>query len=149
MIDEKYAGIVEMGVTAVPWVADSGLKIIEATDRHVKVMIPKEKHLNHVGFMYAGSLFMLMEIAGAALMTVTYEGYIPINKGMSIKYLKPGKTAIYCDLTISKEEADEKIKPIEKSENKKGDWILKMEATDENGQVCAESECNYYLKKFV
>lgn len=150
MIDEKYAGLTAMMTEGIPWVKDGGLTLLEATDNHVKLMIPKDKHLNHVGIVYAGSLFMLMEVAGAALMAVTYpdKGYVPINKGMSIEFKKPGLTDMYCDLTLSKEKADEMIKPIEESEKKKGDWVLEMEAIDENGQVCATSVCTYYLKKF-
>lgn len=150
MIDEKYKGLPAMLTEGIPWVKDGGLTLLEATDNHVKMMIPKDKHLNHVGIIYAGSLFMLMEVAGAALMTVTYPGmgYVPINKGMSITFSKPGLTDMYCDLTLTKEKADEMIKPIEESEKKKGDWVLEMTATDENGTVCATSVCTYYLKKF-
>ena len=149
MIDKKYEGLPGLLTETIPWVKDGGLKLIEATDRHVKLMIPKDKHLNHVGIVYAGSLFMLMEVAGAALMATTYTGYVPINKGMSIEFKKPGLTDMYCDLTLTREDADAMIKPIEESEKKKGDWVLKMEATDENGQVCATSVCTYYLKKFA
>ncbi len=150
MIDEKYAGMPAMFTEGIPWVKEGGLTLVEAWDNHVKLMIPREKHLNHVGIIYAGSLFMLMEVAGAALMAVTYPGmgYVPINKGMSIEFKKPGTTDMFCDLTLTQEKADEMIKPIEESEKKKGDWVLEMEATDANGQVCATSVCTYYLKKF-
>jgi len=33
----------------------------------------KEKHLNHVGVVYAGTQFMLMEISGAALFFCTFS----------------------------------------------------------------------------
>ncbi len=152
-MDESYfEGLKQMVVEAIPWVKDSGMTAEVVEERHVVLKLPKDRHLNHVGIVYAGSLFMVMEIAGAVLMAVTYPpgenyGYVPINKGMSIDFIKPGMTDMYCDLTITEEEAVEKIKPID--ENGRGDWFLDMEIKNEEGEVCATSRCNYYVKKFT
>ena len=88
---------------------------------------------------------MLMEIAGAALFIATYgiKRFVPINKGMSIRYLKPTATDLFCDLSITPEEAQVMIKPIE--ERGKGEWILNMCATDEHGTTVSTSTCTYYI----
>ena len=132
---------------SIPWVKAGGLTAELLEERHIILKIPKERHVNHVGTVYAGSTFMLMEIAGAALAASTYGlgRFIPLNKEMTIRYKKPATTDIFCELTISEEEAAEKIKPIE--EKGKGIWPLEMEAKDETGVVVATSSCNYYLKK--
>lgn len=133
-------------VETIPWVKMSDIKIDVFEQRHVRLSVPvKEKHLNHVGIVYAGTHFMLMEVAGAALFVATYgvEKFIPINKGMSIRYHRPAYTDLVCELKISAEEARAKIKPVE--EKNSGDWILDMALTDAEGLEVSTSKCNYYL----
>ncbi len=129
----------------IPWVKASGLRVDVFEERHVRLSVPKDKHLNHVGIIYAGSHFMLMEIAGAALFLATYgmRPFVPVNKGMSIRYLKPAATDIHCDLTITAEEARAKMEPIEA--RGRGEWVLDMSVTDENGATVSTSTCTYYL----
>ena len=130
----------------IPWVQMSGIDAEVLEERHVKLWVPvKEKHLNHVGVVYAGTQFMLMEISGAALFFCTYgvERFIPINKKMSIRYLKPTSKDIFCELSISAEDANARIKPIE--ERGKGDWFLDMSIVDADGTVISTSTCNYYI----
>ncbi|MCD6571360.1 MAG: PaaI family thioesterase [Deltaproteobacteria bacterium] len=130
----------------IPWVKMSDISVDLLEERHVRLSIPvKEKHLNHVGIVYAGTQFMLMEISGAALFVCTYgiEQFVPINKGMSIRYLKPAVDDLICDLSINKEEAMTKIKPIE--EKGKGDWVLDMSISDTSGNIVSSSTCNYYI----
>ncbi len=142
-----YAAMKPMIEESIPWIKDSGMTVDTLEERHIVIRLPKERHLNHVGIVYAGSLFMLMEVAGAALFGCTYPlgEYIPINKEMSIKFLKMGITEIICDLSISEEEAKEKIKPID--EKGKGEWILEMDCKDTDGNIIATSVCHYYIKK--
>jgi uncharacterized protein (TIGR00369 family) len=130
----------------IPWVKLSGLKVDTFEKGHVRLTVPVNPlHMNHVGIVYAGTYFMLMEVAGAALFLAAYgvDRFIPINKAMSIRFLKPASTDIYCELNISKEKADEMIAPI--IERGKGDWILDMMATDEAGKTVAESTCTYHI----
>jgi len=133
-------------IETIPWVKMSDIRLDVFEKRHVRLSVPvKEKHLNHVGIVYAGTHFMLMEVAGAALFVSTYgiERFIPINKGMSIKYHKPAYTDLVCELTISEADAEAKLRPVE--EKGKGDWILDMAVTDSAGIVVSTSLCNYYL----
>ncbi len=129
----------------IPWIKMSDIRVDVFEERRARLTIPVEKHLNHVGIVYAGTHFMLMEVTGAALFAATYgvDRLVPINKSMEIKFLKPATTDITCDLTISKEEADIKIEPVEKTG--KGDWVLNMETTDANGITVSTSVCNYYI----
>jgi acyl-coenzyme A thioesterase PaaI-like protein len=147
-MDIDYQAMKQMIEGTIPWVKESGLKAELLEERHVVLRLPKEHHLNHVGVVYAGSLFMLMEISGAALFGCTYPmgKYIPINKEMSIKFLKMGTTDILCELSISKEKAEEMIRPID--EKGRGEWVLEMACKDTDGNVVATSVCHYYIKKF-
>ena len=133
----------------IPWVQDSGLSAEVLEERHVVLRLPKDRHLNHVGIVYAGSLFMLMEIAGAALFACTYPlgQYIPINKGMDIQFLNMGVTDILCELSITEEKAKEMLQPID--EKGKGEWVLEMDCRDTEGTTIAKSVCHYYVKKMA
>ena len=142
-----YSAMKPMIEETIPWIKDSGMTVETLEERHVVLRLPKDRHLNHVGIVYAGSLFMLMEVAGAALFGCTYplEKYVPINKEMSIKFLRMGITDIFCELSIPAEEAAEKLKPIE--EKGKGEWTLEMDCKDLDGNVVATSVCHYYIKR--
>ncbi|HBJ74157.1 MAG TPA: thioesterase, partial [Syntrophaceae bacterium] len=57
MIDAKYQELTEMLENAVPITKKMGIRIVEMQDRHVKVLLPFEPNINHIGTIYAGSLF--------------------------------------------------------------------------------------------
>jgi acyl-coenzyme A thioesterase PaaI-like protein len=124
----------------------SGLTVDIFEQRHVRLSVPVEGlHMNHVGLVYAGTSFMLMEVSGAALFVSAYgiDRFVPINKAMTIRYVKPAATDLACELSISVEDARAKLKPIE--ERGKGEWVLDMEVIDANGSVVATSTCTYYI----
>ena len=129
----------------VPWIKDSGLHVEVLEVGHVKLTVPVARHLNHVGIVYAGTLFMLMEVAGAALFMATYgiERFVPLNKGMNIRFLKPCLTDITCELFLGPQEAEARLAPV--IERGKGDWFLDMSVTDMNGTVVSTSTCNYFI----
>jgi thioesterase domain-containing protein len=131
--------------STIPWVKMSGIRVDVFEDGHVKLVVPAANHMNHVGIIYAGTHFMLMEVAGAALFLTLYgvEKFIPINKGMSIRFLKPATTDITCELSMGRQEAQEKLKPVE--ERGKGEWVLDMTVTDAGGTTVSSSTCTYYL----
>lgn len=144
-----YSTLKPMIEGTIPWVKDSGLSAEVLEERHVVLRLPKDRHLNHVGIVYAGSLFMLMEIAGASLFACTYPlgEYIPINKGMEIHFLNMGVTDVFCELSITEERAMEMIRPID--EKGKGEWVLEMDCRDAEGTLIAKAVCQYYVKKLT
>ena len=143
-VDEKYQWLVERFQQTIPIIQFSGFGVEKLKDREITVSMPMGPNTNHVGIMYAGSLVILIEMAGAALFATTYpyERYTLINKGMSIRYLKPSMTKTYCHLSISKEDAEAKIKPVD--ERGRGDWIIDITAIDEKGVEVCKANCNYY-----
>lgn len=141
-----YEAIKPLLVNTIPWVNMSDLRVDLLEERHARLSLPvREKHLNHVGIVYAGSHFMLMEVAGAALFICTYglDRFVPVNRGMKIDFLKPAVTDLVCDLTITEELAREMIAPVEV--RGKGDWILDMSVADESGTLVSRATCNYYI----
>lgn len=136
--------------TKIPYlnVANIIPEIIEK--RHVRFVMPvKEMHMNHVNIVYAGSFFVLAESAGASLIFSAYaedtNGYTPIISNVSIDYLKPATTDLVVDMTISEEEAKEKIAKID--ERGKGRYPLDVPVHDMEGNHCATAHITYYLYK--
>ena len=109
-------------------------------ERHVRLRLPLgDLHKNHVGIAYAGSEFILAEIAGGTLFMATYgtDVYVPILKSVELKFVKPGTKDLYVDISLTEEEAAEKIKPVE--ERGRGDYFLDMD-----GEQVAQMNFNYY-----
>ena len=82
MDQEFFAGLaknVSDGPT--PFVNMAQLQAEAVEERHVRLRLPvAERHLNHVGIAYAGSEFVLAEIAGGTLFMATYgtDEFVPI-----------------------------------------------------------------------
>ena len=118
-------------------------EIIE--ERHVRLGLPvQELHMNHVGIAYAGSEFVLAEIAGGTLFMATYgsDEFVPILKGVDIKFVKPGTKDLYVELSLTEEEAAEKIAPVR--ERGRGSYFLQVDVHDVDGDVVAQFDFNYY-----
>lgn len=114
---------------------------------HVRFVLPvAEMHMNHVGIVYAGSFFVFAESAGACLIFAAYaekKNYTPIISNVSIDYLKPAKSDLVIDMTMSEEEAAEKIAPID--ERGKGRYPLDVPIYDSEGVHVATAHITYYL----
>jgi len=114
---------------------------------YVELMAPLEGNLSHVGTMYAGALFTLAEIPGGALFLSTFDAskYYPIVKEMTIRYKRPVVTDATVKVRLSEEEATRIA--AEADEKGKSEFILQGEIFDANGQLVAESEGIYQLRK--
>ena len=133
--------------TVVPFAARSGIKAIEISASNNKIMMPLAPNVNHVGTMYAGALFTVAEMMGGAVAMSTFGplGLIPIVKGLNIRFLKPTRTDVTVEYSMSKEETEKVIK--EADETGKGNYVLKLEIKDANGVVVASSEGFYQVRK--
>lgn len=140
---EELANNVNNGPTPYINLAQLQPEIVE--ERHVRLRLPvTELHKNHVGIAYAGSEFVLAEIAGGTLFMATYgtDTYVPILKSVESKFLKPGTKDLVVELSLTEEEAAEKIKGVE--ERGRGDYFLDVPVYDSDGEQVALMNFNYY-----
>ena len=96
--------------------------------------------------VYAGSYFVFAESAGASLIFAAYaekKNYVPIISNVSIDYLRPAKTDLVIDMSMSEEEAVEKIAPID--QRGKGRYPLDVPMYDMEGNHVATAHITYYL----
>lgn len=118
-----------------------------AEERHVRYRLPlTSMHVNHVGIMYAGSFFVFAESTGASLIKCTYgTEYVPIIKSVSIDYLKPASTDLVIDISMTEEEAKERIAYVE--EHGKGQYPMTVPVMTADGVYTANVNIVFYLMK--
>ncbi len=130
----------------IAFVERMGLKVIELTPGHVKLIAPLQGNENHVGSMYAGALFTLAEIPGGALILTTFDPTkcFPVIKELTIKFLRPAVSDITTEISLSRDEVDRITGEV--SEKGKADFVLHGELKDQAGTVVAVSQGLYQIR---
>ncbi|MCV6615885.1 MAG: thioesterase domain-containing protein [Cellvibrionaceae bacterium] len=131
----------------IPIIEHMGAEILEVSKGRVVAKMPKEPNANHVGTMYAGSLFTLAEFPGGVLFLDYLDGapIYPIVAEMNIRYRRPATTDIYVDMQMALADLD-KMK-ADTLANGKAEMTHRQELTDESGEVVAISEARYVWLK--
>ena len=128
-----------------PYINEAGLVPEIVEERHVKLSLPIDNgHKNHVGIAYAGSEFVLAEIAGGTLFMATYgtDEFVPVLKSVECKFMKPGTKNLVAEIGLTPEEAEEKIALAR--ERGRGDYFLDVPLFDTDGVQVALMSFNYY-----
>ncbi|WP_172135612.1 DUF4442 domain-containing protein [Adlercreutzia sp. ZJ473] len=140
---QELADNVSNGPT--PFVNRAELRAEVVEERHVRIALPLgQLHRNHVGIAYAGSEFVLAEIAGGTLFMATYgtDEFVPILKSVECAYVKPGVKDLHVDLALTEQEAQDKIALAR--ERGRGDYFLDVPVLDADGEQVALMKFNYY-----
>ena len=136
MIDEKFKEYIPLLEGTIQIIKGMGIHIEEMRDRHVKVALPLAPNVNHIGTMYAVSLFTVGEYLGGPMFVSSFDHtkYYPIVKAISIQYRRPATT----DVTVEASLSEEAVEAIQKEADEKGkaDWKMNLEVKDKYGQVC-------------
>ena len=146
-ISDEHKDIVSYLEKAITIVEKMGMRILEFQKHSVKILLPKEPNMNHIGTVYAGSLFSLADYAGGVLFYASFDGkkYYPVLKEVTIAFKKPGTTDITCEASMSPAQA-EQIKSIA-DEAGKADWVLDLELKDAKGDVCCIVHGIFQMRK--
>lgn len=131
----------------IPFLARTGLKALKMDPEGIRIMIPLAPNINHIGTMYAGALWTLSESMGGAVYRVylVREGTFPIVKALNIKFLKPAVTDITCEYKMAQDVAERIVDTCMK--NGKADFEISLELKDTDGNVVAETEGLYQVRK--
>ncbi len=123
-----------------------GLKALILERGRVRLAVPLEPNVNHIGSMYAGALFTLAEIPGGALYLTSFdtERFYPVVKEMTIRFLKPTTSDATVEIILD----EAAIGAIEARAAAQGraDYLLEAEIRDDAGQVVATSRGVYQLR---
>ena len=147
MIEKKYQDHVSMLEGIIKIVDTMGIHIVEMWDRHVKILLPLEPNINHIGTMYAGSLFTAGEFIGGPLFIASfdYTRFYPIVKTINIQFRRPAATDVTVEATLSAEEID----AIQREADAQGkaDWKMGLEIKDQAGEVCCLLQGVWQMRK--
>ena len=146
-ISDEHKDLVGYLEKAIKIIDKMGMRILDFKKQSVKIMLPKEPNVNHIGTVYAGSLFSLADFAGGALFFSAFDlrKYYPLLKEVTITFKRPATTDITAETSMLPEQA-ERIKKIT-DETGKADWTLDMELKDEQGNVCCIAHADFQMRK--
>ncbi len=149
MIDDKFKELAVLIESSVPIAQKMGIRVVAMRDRYVKLMMPPEPNLNHIGIIYAGSLFTLGEFSGGAIYVAAFDTtkYFPIVKEVNIRYRRPGTTKMYLEVEMCQARVDQIVVALE--EAGKADFVLDLELKDEQGVICALVHGTWQLRKMA
>ena len=149
MIEEKYKDAASFLEQAVSMIHLTGVKVVSLRDRYAKIMLPLGPNINHIGTMYAGSLFILAEFSGGVIYYVSFDHtkFYPIVKDVSIRYRRPATGDVFLEVGLTPEQVEE----IQRSAEEKGkqDWTMDLELKDADGQVCCLVHGTWQIRKFA
>jgi len=132
----------DIGIS-IPIIRHMGAEVMEVSPGRVKVKMPLAPNANHVGTMYAGSLFTLAEFPGGVLFLDYLDGaaIYPIVAEMSIRYRRPALTDISVDMQMDLAVLDQM--KADTLANGKAEMEHEQKLTDTNGEVVAISKARY------
>ena len=135
MTGEEMKAITEMTIDGIDAIKRTGIQVIEVRPRYTKIVMPLKGNVNHVGMMYAGSLFTIGEIPGGILHIASFDvnRFFPIVKEINIRFRRPATTDVTLEMELGKQQVDR----IQAEAEKKGkaDFSLEMEIKDAAGEV--------------
>ncbi len=135
MTSEEMKAIAEMAIDGINPIKRTGIQVLEVRPRYTKILMPLKGNVNHVGMMYAGSLFTIGEIPGGILAIASFDvnRFFPLVKEVNIRFRRPATTDVTLEMELGKEQVD-RIQ-AEAEEKGKADFSLEMEIRDAAGEV--------------
>jgi thioesterase domain-containing protein len=131
---------------AIPLADHIGLEILELTRSRVVLRIPFDGNTNHVGILYAGVLFSAAEIPPGILALVRFDParFYPVIKEMTVRYLRPGRSAITVVAELPEDRAEQIL--AEAEQTGRSEFIMELEVRDESEQPVMTSRGVYQLR---
>ncbi len=129
-----------------PVLAATGLRILDLDRGRAAVQMPLGINANHVGTFYAGSLFVLAEVAGAALCAGSFDSgrVFPLVKDMRIRYRRPAKSDVTARVALSESEIDATLAEVDRVG--KADLAWQCELRGEAEEVVAIVDCVFQIR---
>ena len=131
-----------------PFLKNIGVKIAYVEKGKVRVELPFEEGItNHLGTVHAGAIYTIAETGGGLVITsaATSADIWGVAKSGHIKYKKPAKSMIYVEEEVDPEWVAEKFNTA--LTEGKADIPFTVHVRDENGDVVAEVEFIYHIRK--
>ena len=127
----------------------SGIKILKVSNDYRQVIVKLKLRFwnaNYVGTQYGGSMFSLAD-PFYMVMLIQNLGpkYTVWDKSAHITYLKPGRTDLTAEFTLTEDDLDAIRSKLEMQNSM--EWRRKVEIKDANGIIVAEVDKVLYIKR--
>lgn len=144
---DQQAAFIRSLEKAIGIIDKMGLRIETFERGLVKIRLPKEPNVNHIGTVYAGSLFSLADFAGGVLFFACFDHrrFYPLLREAKILFRRPAGTDVTVEVSLSSERIAALNKTAE--EAGKADFILSMALKDERGNICCEVEGSFQMRR--
>lgn len=135
--------VIEQGV---PPMHGLGIRVAELTPGRVVGAAPLAGNANHLGTMYAGTLFGLAEMLGGALFVASFDvvKFYPTVKDLQIHFRRPATSDVRAEASL--DEARIARLKHEADANGKAEFELDALLTDTAGQVVATTRGTYQVR---
>ena len=146
--EPPYAEMINAGLESMlPPAHRMGITITEARVGFAAAEVPVDGNTNHIGTMYAGTLFAVAEILGGAISLASFDAgqFYPTVKDVQIRFRRPARSAVRA-VTALDEASIARIQ-AEAEAVGKAEFVLDAELTDEEGTVVANSHGVYQLRR--
>jgi acyl-coenzyme A thioesterase PaaI-like protein len=103
--------------------------------------------VNHIGTVYAGSLFSLADYAGGVLFSSCFDTtrYYPILKETTIRFKRFATTDVTVEASFGPEEVERLNKEADQAG--KANWVMEFELKDAEGNICCIVNGSFQLRK--
>jgi acyl-coenzyme A thioesterase PaaI-like protein len=130
----------------IPFLKHTGVVVDHAERGFVRLRMPFEPNVNHVGMMYAGALFTLAEVPGGTLFVTTFDPtrFYPIVKDLKIRFRRPAMTDITVEVRMREDEVERITEEAEA--NGKADYSWESKLMDTNDEIVAVTQNLYQMR---
>lgn len=141
------AKLTESNWEIIPFLGHTGVVVEHAERGFVRLRMPFEPNVNHVGMMYAGALFTLAEVPGGTIWITTFDPrrVYPVVKNVDIRFRRPAMTDVTVEVRMSEAEAARIDAEVDATG--KADYGWECELVDGNGEVVAVSRNEYQMRR--
>jgi thioesterase domain-containing protein len=123
-----------------------GIRLIELRRGYAAARAPMDGNSNHLGTMYAGTLFAVAEVLGGAIVAASFDvaKVYPVVKSLKIDYRRPARDAVTAKASISEAQIAELTAAAQTAG--KAQCKLTAQIFDTSGQLVAETEGDYQIR---
>lgn len=131
---------------AVPRMHEFGIRVIELEEGRVVAEVPLVGNTNHLGTMYAGTLFAVAEMLGGALVWPNFDfgRYYSTVKEVLIGYCRPAHTDIRATATLDTDTIARLYRDVATAG--RAEYVVDAILTDCSGEVVATSRGTYQVR---
>jgi len=130
----------------IPRMGEMGFSVTSLEPGRVVAEVGMEGNANHLGTMYAGTLFGVAELLGGVICYPSCDlaRFYPTVKSLTIDFRRPATTAVRAEASLT-EDAIERIRDLAESCGK-AEFVLDAVITDASGEVVATTRGTYQLR---